>query len=104
MKPKKASWEKEFNKTFTALARGYSHHGVELKSFIRQTLAQELRGLRMEEIEEQVKKLPAGYLGVKRIRLKTLEDGDIDLAYDDGYDEAVKEINTKINQRLEEMK
>ena len=84
MKKKKAGWEKEFENDFLG---EYGEiidvwDGTEIKKFIRKTIAQELRGLRM------VKNTTFGFIS----------------PYREGYNEAVGVNNKAINQRLKEGK
>jgi len=56
-KKTKPKWEKEFDKIFTQLAEGYSHHGVGIKSFIQKTIDQEVK----EAVEKERKRLNKEY-------------------------------------------
>jgi len=64
----KKDWEKKFDKVFTDLARGYSHHGVELKSFIQKTINQEVK-----EALERVK-IPEEQLDYHRQKAKEVKN------------------------------
>ena len=84
-KKKAEGWVKEFD--WITKTTDESFVFDELKQFIRNLLATELRGLLIEE-KETLKET------IDDIEYKLLSCEDV------GYNRAIKEINAKINQRL----